>query len=123
MRGCFNVKINTPAIYTTANYSSKDSFFFELFHELGHCKSDYNMAQNKVIIDGDEKREQRADYFALNTMISKNEWDDITSDVTEDHIIEKSKKYKIPMSFIVGRLAKNDYIKYNSKLYNKYNKI
>ena len=56
-------------------------------------------------------------------MISKNEWDDITSDVTEDHIIEKSKKYKIPMSFIVGRLAKNDYIKYNSKLYNKYNKI
>ena len=123
VRACFNVKINTPAIYTTANYSSKDSFFFELFHELGHCKSDYNMAQNKVIIDGDEKREQRADYFALNTMISKNEWDDITSDVTEDHIIEKSKKYKIPMSFIVGRLAKNDYIKYNSKLYNKYNKI
>ena len=123
VRGCFKVKINTPAIYTTANYSSKDSFFFELFHELGHCKSDYNMAQNKVIIDGDEKREQRADYFALNTMISKNEWDDITSDVTEDHIIEKSKKYKIPMSFIVGRLAKNDYIKYNSKLYNKYNKI
>ena len=123
VRGCFKVKINTPAIYTTANYSSKDSFFFELFHELGHCKSDYNMAQNKVIIDGDEKREQRADYFALNTMRSKNEWDDITSDVTEDHIIEKSKRYKIPMSFVVGRLAKNDCIRYNSNLYYKYNKI
>ena len=123
VRGCFKVKINTPAIYTTANYSSKDSFFFELFHELGHCKSDYNMAQNKVIIDGDEKREQRADEFALNTMISKSEWNNIISNISEDSIIEKSKEYKIPVSFIVGRLAKNDYIKYSGKLYNKYKKI
>ena len=89
VRGCFKVKAKTPAIYITSNYSAKDSFYFELFHELGHCKSDYNMAQNKTIIDGDEER-------------------------------EISKKYRIPMSFIVGRLAKNKYIKYNSMLYNKY---
>ena len=36
VRGCFKVKGKHPAIYVTDNYAGKDSFFFELFHELGH---------------------------------------------------------------------------------------
>ena len=74
VRGCFKVKSKNPAVYITKNYSSKDSFFFELFHELGHCKSDYNEAKNKVIVEGNEKQEKRADEFALNTMIDKEVW-------------------------------------------------
>lgn len=120
VRGCFKVKLNTPAIYITDNYSGKDSFFFELFHELGHCKSDYNMAKSKTIIDGDDDREKRADLFALNTMINENKWADISTNIDEECLCQKSRKYKIPMSFIVGRLAKNNIIKYESKLYNKY---
>ena len=120
VRGCFKVKAKTPAIYITSNYSGKDSFYFELFHELGHCKSDYNMAQNKTIIDGDEEREKRADQFALEVMIGNDVWNEILKDISENNLLEISKKYRIPMSFIVGRLAKNNYIKYNSMLYNKY---
>ena len=120
VRGCFKVKAKTPAIYITSNYSGKDSFYFELFHELGHCKSDYNMAQNKTIIDGDEEREKRADQFALEVMISNDAWCEILKDISENSLLEISKKYRIPMSFIVGRLAKNNFIKYNSILYNKY---
>ena len=120
VRGCFKVKAKTPAIYITSNYSGKDSFYFELFHELGHCKSDYNMAQNKTIIDGDEEREKRADQFALEVMINNVVWSEILKNISEDNLLEMSKKYRIPMSFIVGRLAKNNFIKYNSMLYNKY---
>ena len=120
VRGCFKVKSKNPAIYITKNYSSKDSFFFELFHELGHCKSDYNEAKNKVIVEGTEKQEKRADEFAINTMIDKEIWSQIENNYIEENLLKISKQYKISMSFIVGRLAMLKKIKYNSYLYNKY---
>lgn len=121
VRGCFKVKGRVPCIYITKNYSAKDSFFFELFHELGHCKSDYVMAQSKTIVDGDDFREQRADKFALDTMIGSTNWVNILDIYkSENELLKYSKNNKICMSFIVGRLAKEGYIKYNSNLYNKY---
>ena len=120
VRGCFKVKMKNPAIYITKNYSGKDSFYYELFHELGHCRSDYNEAKSKVIVEGDEKKELRADNFAINTMISKDIWEEIIKDYSENNIKVISEKYKIPMSFIVGRLAKLNYIKYTNKLLVKY---
>lgn len=124
VRGCFKVKGKNPAIYVTQNYKGKDSFYFELFHELGHCKSDYNEAKSKIIFEGNDKQEERADSFALNTMIDKNIWETIMinyKDNTEEFLLNISRENKIPMSFIVGRLAKMKKIKYNSYLYNKYN--
>ena len=123
VRGCFKVKNTIPAIYITSNYASKDSLYFELFHEIGHCKSDYTIAKNKVLADGDEKREQRADEFALNVMISQDVLDKIIEINDEEFLLEISKENKIPMSFLVGRLAKLKIIKYESKLYNKYKNI
>lgn len=118
VRGCFKVKGKQPAIYITDNYAGKDSFFFELFHELGHCKSDYNEAQNKTIIDGNKEKEEKVDKFALNAMIDENTWDEIIqSNLKESTLKQISERNKIPMSFIVGRLAKVKKITYNSKLY------
>ena len=118
VRGCFKVKGNKPAIYITDNYAGKDSFFFELFHEIGHCKSDYNEGKNKVIIDGNEEKEIRADKFALKMMINDDAWKQILdADLNEQKLKKISELNKIPMSFIVGRLAKIDKISYRSKLY------
>lgn len=118
VRGCFKVKGKHPAIYVTDNYAGKDFFFFELFHELGHCKSDYNEAQNKIIIDGNKEKEEKADKFALNAMIDDDIWKEIVeSDLKESTLKQFSEKYKIPMSFIVGRLAKVNKITYDSKIY------
>ncbi len=119
VRGCFKVRGKKPAIYTTKNYCAKDSFFYELFHELGHCKSDYNEAQKKVIFEGNEKQEKRADQFALETMIPNKVWNLIEKDFSEKNIIDISIKYKIPISFIVGRMANLKLISYKSKLYNQ----
>ena len=124
VRGCFKVKGKVPCIYITKNYGAKDSFYFELFHELGHCKSDYVMAQSKTIVDGDDIREKRADDFALNTMISADNWVNILNIYSdEEELLRYSKNNKLSMSFIVGRLAKEKYIKYTSNLYNKYRNI
>ncbi|MGN1327717.1 MAG: ImmA/IrrE family metallo-endopeptidase, partial [Clostridia bacterium] len=123
IRGCFKVRGKNPAIYVTDNYAGKDSFYYELFHELGHCKSDYNEAKNKVIVEGNEEQEDRADKFALNVMINSDIWQEIlASNFIEKNLLAISKHYKVPMSFIVGRLAKNNKIKYNSTLYQKYYK-
>lgn len=123
VRGCFKVRNTIPAIYITGNYASKDSLYFELFHELGHCKSDYTIARSKVLADGDEEREKRADEFAIKTMIDESIWNKIIENFSEENIIKISKNNKISPSFIVGRLAKNKYIKYDSELYNKYRHV
>lgn len=120
IRGCFKVKGKNPAIYITKNYIGKDSFYYELYHELGHCKSDYNEAKSKVIVEGNENQEKRADEFALNTMIDKDVWKKIENNIKENELVKISEDYKIPMSFIVGRLAKFNKINYSSNLYNKY---
>ena len=119
VRGCFKLRGKKPTIYTTKNYQAKDSFFFELFHELGHCKSDYNEAQKKVIFEGSDEQENRADNFALDAMIPKNVWKKIEKDYSEENILNVSKQYRIPISFIVGRLANLNMISYRSKLYNE----
>ena len=120
VRGCFKVKLKNPAIYITKNYSSKDSFFFELYHELGHCKSDYNEAKSKVFIEGSKEQEERADNFAIKQMVPEDVWNEIIKDTKEKSLLRISEKYKVPMSFIVGRLAKLNHINYEGKLYNKY---
>lgn len=118
VKGCFKVKVKHPAIYVTDNYAGKDSFFFELYHELGHCKSDYNEGKSKVIIDGNEEKEKKADEFALEMMIRKEVFDEISNANLDEKYLEKiSKDNEIPMSFIVGRLAKIGKIKYSSKIY------
>lgn len=118
VRGCFKVKGKQPAIYITDNYGGKDSFFFELFHEIGHCKSDYNEGKSKVIIDGNDEKEKRADQFALNMMISDDIWKQILeANQDEEKLTNISKINKVPMSFIVGRLAKIKKISYKSNLY------
>ena len=118
IRGCMMVKSGNPAIYLTKLYKDKASFYFALFHELGHVKSDYNKAKSKVIIDEDELLEKRADKFALETMISSSIWKEIINNM--DNVLSICEKNNIPVCFGVWRLAKEGYIDYKSKLYNDY---
>lgn len=121
IRGCTKVKINNPAIYMTKLYKDKASFYFALYHELGHIKSDYNMAKSKVIINSEEKIEKRADLFALNNMIPEKTWNLIIDNIEDIENI--CKKEKVPVCFATSRLAQRGIITYNSKLYNKYKEI
>lgn len=118
VRGAFKVFKNKPAIYLTRYYKRQDGIVFALYHELGHAKSDFNQGKAKVIIDGNDVQEKRADNFATNAMISKEDFHIILKNV-DSHIKVKqySESKKIPMSFIVGRLAKEGIINYNDSFY------
>jgi len=47
IRGCTMVKNNNPCIYITRYFKEKASFYFTLYHEIGHIKSDYNKLKNQ----------------------------------------------------------------------------
>lgn len=63
INGCFKVRLNNPAIYIDKKLLRKEEFYYELLHELGHCKSDYNEAKSKIIVEGNIKKEKRANDF------------------------------------------------------------
>lgn len=120
IRGCMVVKNTNPAIYLTKYYKEKSSFYFALYHELGHVKSDYNKAKNKIIVDSNE-HEDECDTYALNQMIPPKVWREILHDLGHKNNI--CKKNNIPLCFLYSRLAYEKKISYNSEEYHKYREM
>lgn len=115
IRGCTKVVGDNPAIYMTCYLKEKSSFYFALYHELGHVKSDYNKAKSKVIIDGDDSLEKRADLFAANQMIDEKIYSEILENIDDKEKICRNNN--IPLCFLYSRLAHDKRIKYTDKLY------
>ena len=119
LRGCMMVKGTNPAIYMTKHLKDKASFYYALYHELSHIKTDYNKAKNKIIVDEEmDKLEKRADAFALSQMIEDKVWNEILSNYDKKE--EICKNNLIPLSFLYSKLAYLGYIKYSSKEYNNH---
>lgn len=115
IRGCTMVKGNNPAIYITKYFKEKSSFYFTLYHELAHVKTDYNKAKNKIIIYDDIKEETKRDKFALDCMINEKIWKQIIENPNKKEKI--CKENKIPLCFLYTRLAYEGLISYKSKEY------
>ena len=103
VRGCTKVIGNNPAIYMTCYLKEKSSFYFALYHEIVHVKSDYNKAKSKIIIDGDDNLEKRADLFAINKMIDQETYKLILNNLKNKDKICKEKN--IPLCFLYSRLT------------------
>lgn len=117
IRGCMMVKGKTPTIYMTRLLKEKSSFYFALYHELSHVKTDYNAAQGKIFINDENESESKCDAFALNSMIDKNTWDKIKENTQTAEEICKANR--IPLCFLYSRMAYEGMIKYNDKKYIK----
>lgn len=116
IRGCMMVKENNPTIYMTKYFKEKSSFYFTLYHELAHVKTDYNKAKNKIIVDEDIKEEEKQrDKFALNCMIEEKVWKQIIENPERKEKL--CKENKIPLCFLYTRLAYEGLISYKSKEY------
>lgn len=117
LRGCMMVKGTNPVIYMTKYLKDKASFYYALYHEISHIKSDYNKAKNKIIVDEViDELEKRADEFALNQMIDNKVWKEILNNY--DNKEDICRQNLIPLSFLYSRLAYLGHIKYSSKEYN-----
>ena len=112
IRGAIKVKIKTPVIYMTKYYKEKSSFYYTLYHELGHLKKDYNKLKNKTIVEDDESE---IDEFALNKMIDKKVYEQILNNYENKDKI--ARENNVPLCFLYSRLAFEKRIKYNSKEY------
>lgn len=118
VRGCSMVKNTNPAIYLTKYNKEKASFYYALYHEIGHIVSDYNKAKNVIIIDDDlNKQEEKADTFALNCMIRKEIWETIISNCEDKEKV--CRENNIPLSFLYSRLAYEKIIDYKDINYIK----
>lgn len=115
IRGCTKVVGSNPAIYMTCYLKEKSSFYFSLYHELGHVKSEYNKAKSKVIINGSDDEEKRADNFSLNEMIPENIYKLILDNFDKKDKI--AKENNIPLCFLYSRLAYEGKISYKDKNY------
>ena len=121
IRGCTMVKNNNPCIYITRYFKEKASFYFTLYHEMGHIKSDYNKLKNKIMVNNEETSEKEMDNFALNQMIPDNIWNNVKIDPLEREKICKDNN--IPLCFLYSRLAYEGIISYKSKEYNNHKEI
>lgn len=115
IRGAFKVNGNIPAIYLTRKHKRIADIYFALLHELAHCKSDFNMAKATNLVSYDENTsiEEKADLQALNWMVDDKYYSSLDKNIICDN--------NNPMSFIVYRLAKDGFIKYDSAIYQKNN--
>lgn len=118
VRGCMMVKGTNPVIYITKYLKEKSNFYFALYHEISHIKSDYNMAKNKILVDEEDIIEKKADDFALDQMIDNTIWKNILENYDKKE--EICNQNAIPLSFLYSRLAYQGYIKYSSKEYNSH---
>lgn len=116
VRGCIKVAIDTPVIYMTTYLKEKSSFYYTLYHELMHLKSDYNKLKSKTIVDEDDT-EDEMNKLALNEMIDDKTYQLILNNYSNK---EKIAEYnRIPLSFLYSRLAKEGIISYKSSEYMK----
>ena len=122
IRGVFKVHKNSPAIYLTCKHRCIADIYFALLHELAHCKSDFNKAKSESLISyetNNDDLEVKADNMAFNWMVPNDYYFKVC--LSQNYNIDNEDKYA--KSFIVYRLAKDGYIKYNNSLYQKYNNL
>jgi len=118
-RWIFNGRI--PLIQLTDRYKSIDSFWFTLYHEIAHLilhGKKYSSISGLEKIVQDKQKEDEADEFAKNCMISKDEEDGFMKlpNFTKKAILDYSNINKIHPGFIVGRLQFKKLISYSNPL-------
>ena len=95
----------------TVRGKDADKFWFSLFHELFH------IIDGHINLPGDctQEEEAAADLYATNVLIDPNEFEKFIgeSDFSKTSIVHFSEKIEILPGIVLGRLQKENYLKYN----------
>jgi HTH-type transcriptional regulator/antitoxin HigA len=112
----------TPAVVLTLRYNRLDSFWFTLFHELGHIFLHFNHGLDLGFIDnldasGADKLERDADLFAQSALIAEHSWEASPARFSKSsEIVRKfAQSLGIHPSIVAGRIRKerSDYTIFN----------
>ena len=91
---------------------SADTFWFTLFHEIGHILA----GEFGVSLDGDEgASEDAADEYARDTLIDKDAYAEFVSDgrFSKDTIVRFAQSIGRDAGIVLGRLQNDGYVRYN----------
>ena len=100
---------DTPIIQLSNRYRRYDIFWFNFFHEIGHIllhgKKDIFL-EHAGCIENDLVKEQEADRFASNILLTSNDEQEIlkSHDYSVEGIKKAASRYGTHPSIIVGRL-------------------
>lgn len=102
---------NKIVIGLTVRGKDADKFWFSLFHELGHILLGHIEQPNELT----QEDEIAADQFAQETLISTEVFHDfiLQNNFTRTSIKNFAESNDILCGIVVGRLQKENYIKYN----------
>lgn len=117
---CHDSKGN-PIVALTLRHDRLDNFWFSLMHELAHIALHLDGNVEWFLDDLDvfnqDPKEEEADNFARDSLISKAKWDSATFNSVND-VLDFAKELKIQPSIVVGRLRreKKDYTLFSKSL-------
>lgn len=112
INGCARWIEDTPCIQMTDKQKRNDIFWFSFFHEIGHIllhgKKDVFLEDN-AYLDQQREKENEADTFASNLLLSKQAENKIIQEIQEKHISKNliktlAEKYQTHPAIIIGRL-------------------
>ncbi len=117
----------TPVIALTLRYDRLDSFWFTLFHEIGHVLLHFNHGLEAGFVDNldtpnNSAEERDADLFALSALIPDGIWETSPARFSKspDLIRKLAESLGINPAIIAGRIRKerNDYKIFNELIGN-----
>jgi HTH-type transcriptional regulator/antitoxin HigA len=115
-----------PVIGLTLRHNRLDNFWFTLFHEIGHVRSDLS-PETPALFDSeiDQKKtakiEMEADRFAVDTLIPPALWSEVRHLEHADEIYAAAARHRLGVSILAGRLRRdaNDYRKHRNLVGNQ----
>lgn len=125
---CFWLDPNSPVIALSIRFDRIDTFWFTLLHELGHVKAKDGLKNNTVPLDTDlvgqgavksehkPESEQRADQFAMESIISQAKLNSFIARIRPLYYKEKIRGFAsvngVHPGLVVGQLQYRGEISY-----------
>ena len=111
LHGASFIDNNRIILGLTVRRKYADVFWFSLFHELYHIIAGHVFRENETT----QQEEDQADTFAKDVLIDPNDYDDFIQlhEFSKTAIKTFAKKIGIDPGIVVGRLQKENIIRYN----------
>ena len=105
-----------PLIQLTDRYKSNDQFWFTFFHEVAHIllhgKKDV-FIENFEGYEADEEKEEEANKFAADFLLSDSFLKEFTGEITEKEIKRVARAYNTHPAIVLARLQKMEIVSYS----------
>lgn len=121
IRGAIETFRGHPAIFLSGRFKTHDHIWFAFFHELGHLLYHYGKRYEAISMEDDlNNKEEIANQFARDALISKSEYENFIRDLdvdnkelTEQMIKKFAMRQAVLPGIVVARLQHDRFLPYS----------